>query len=356
MCYYLNLHQGHKVLLINDEESLKKENITIESSTKQYNDLIGKTISLKEKIEKEITEIDKLYDKINKEVIKSFEIKHEKLIKEENDLKERLQNEVTKVKEELEICLSESNRIIKINEKIIKGIKSLEKEEKNMIKTLSYVSKINKTEKEMKSLFQKLMRSLKITFNEKENINSFKIFWSIDNLNLINIDKNKIKYKIELRKKNNNEKFTQIYEGNNTNFSFSNAIINTNYEIRICCFYNDFEGPWSSIQKIKTLNYDPICDSIILEESQRKKEFLKIINEWCQYKKMVLLYRGTRDGTESKIFHDKCDNQGPTICLYKNDKGYIFGGFASISWTNKDRHHSAPESFIFTLIFYYFYY
>ena len=242
-----------------------------------------------------------------------------------------------------------------------------------MLKTLSYVSKINKTEKEMKSLFQKLMRSLKITFNEKENnikydefyfngiqtpkdiefreigINSFKILWKIDNLNLINIDKNKIKYKIELRKEKNNEKFTQIYEGNNTNFSVSNVITNTNYEIRICSFYNDFEGPWSLIQKVKTLNSDPICDSIILEESQRKNEFLKIISEWCQFKKLVLLYRGTRDGTKSNIFHDKCDNQGPTICLYKNDKGYIFGGFASISWTNKDDRHFAQESFIFTL-------
>ena len=46
---------------------------------------------------------------------KSFEIKHEKLIKEENDLRENLQNEVTKVKEKLENFLSESNKLIKIN-------------------------------------------------------------------------------------------------------------------------------------------------------------------------------------------------------------------------------------------------
>ena len=34
-----------------------------------------------------------------------------------------------------------------MSEKIVKGIKSLENEEKNIIKTLSYVSKTNKNQK-----------------------------------------------------------------------------------------------------------------------------------------------------------------------------------------------------------------
>ena len=60
MCHYLNIHQGHKIVLINDEEALKKENITIESSSKEFNKYIEKSINLKDKIEKEITKIDKL--------------------------------------------------------------------------------------------------------------------------------------------------------------------------------------------------------------------------------------------------------------------------------------------------------
>ena len=64
---------------------------------------------------------------------------------------------------------------------------------------------------------------------------------------------------------------------------------------------------------------------------------------------MELLYRGSRDGSTSKDFHDRCDNKGPTICLYKNDKDYIFGGYASISWTSNCGYYSASESFIFTL-------
>ena len=63
-------------------------------------------------------------------------------------MKEKLENEVTKVKEKLEKQLTESNKIIRENERIIKGIKSMEKEDKKMIKILSYVSKINKNKKE----------------------------------------------------------------------------------------------------------------------------------------------------------------------------------------------------------------
>ena len=75
------------------------------------------------------------------------------MIIEEKNLKEKLQNEVTKTKEKLENLLSESNYIIKTNEKLDKGIKILEKEEdKNMVKILSYISKINKNKKEIKQL------------------------------------------------------------------------------------------------------------------------------------------------------------------------------------------------------------
>ena len=84
-------------------------------------------------------------------------------------MKEKLQNEVTKVKEKLENFLSESNNLIKNNERINKGIKSMEKkEDKNIIKNLSYVSKINKNIKENKILFQELMRNLKISFQEEK--------------------------------------------------------------------------------------------------------------------------------------------------------------------------------------------
>ena len=63
-----------------------------------------------------------------------------------------------------------------------------------------------------------------------------------------------------------------------------------------------------------------------------KNDYIKILSEWTNCKKVELIYRGTRDGSQSEKFHELCDNKGPTIVLYKNEKGNIFGGYASISW------------------------
>ena len=52
---------------------------------------------------------------------------------------------------------------------------------------------------------------------------------------------------------------------------------------------------------------------------------------------------------DANNFHIKCNNQGPTISLFKNDKGNIFGGYASIDWTSYGNYKSALDSFIFTL-------
>ena len=101
-CHFKNLHSGHNLLELSNIESIEKENINIESSTEEFDKIIEKTISLKNKIEEEINNINILYEKTMKELTNSFAQKHEKLIKIENNLKEQLQIEITKVKEKLE--------------------------------------------------------------------------------------------------------------------------------------------------------------------------------------------------------------------------------------------------------------
>ncbi len=168
-CYFKNIHSGHKIYEISDEESLKKENITIESSTKEFSEIVENIIKLKNKIENEINNINNLYETTINDLTKSFEEKYEKLKKEENDIREKLQNEVTKVKEKLENTLSLINYQINISEKLNKGIKKFENEEKNLIKTLSYVSKINKNQKEMKLILKESLRSIKFSYKKEEN-------------------------------------------------------------------------------------------------------------------------------------------------------------------------------------------
>ena len=349
---------------------MKKENITIENSNKEFDLNIQKLTNLKNSIANEMSVINNTYEKIDKETTAFFELKREKLKKEEEDLKEKLKNEVTKIKEKLEINFSKVNSLLKTYEKIVKGIQSFEKEEKIIIKNLSYVSRISKNQKEMRAVFQQLMKNLKISFVENENTikyeeyyfngipipkdiefkdietNSFKVLWKIDDFNILNVDKKEIKYKLEIKKDNSKEDFIQIYEGNENSYIVNKNIQkNTNYEIRICSIYKDIYSLWSEIYKIQTKNFD----SIILNEIERGNEFLEKLYEWTGHKKMELLYRGTRDGDGSNIFHNKCDNQGPTIVLCKNEKENIFGGYSSISWTSNSSYYRANGSFIFTL-------
>ena len=203
----------------------------------------------------------------------------------------------------------------------------------------------------MKELFSKLLKNINFIYEEEKNnikyeeyyfngmlpkdikfenisCSGLTISWNIDNLNLTIFNQKLINYKIEIKKEN--EQSVKIYDTNNNKYSINDLTLNTKYEIRICLVYNDLIGEWSEIKKIKTLNKD----SNILLESKRENEFLQKIYEWSGYNKIELIFRGSRDGTTSEVFHNKCDNQGPTITLIKSDLGNIFGGFASISWTN----------------------
>ena len=88
-----------------------------------------------------------------------------------------------------------------------------------------------------------------IEFKEIEST-SFKVFCKIDDINIINIDKNQIKYNIEARKEND-QKFNKIYESKLTNYLVNNLEKNTSYEIRICSIYNEVRGNFSELKKVK---------------------------------------------------------------------------------------------------------
>ena len=370
MCHFKNLHPGHKLIEIADEETLKKENFSIEKEMNNFNKISDKITGLKNRIENEIMVINNMFDKTMNDLKKSYQKKYEALLKEENDLKEDLQNKVTKVKEQLEIYLSEINNNIILNERINKGINKVLKEKQSILQVLSYISKINFSKKNMKNLETELNKSIKFNYEEKKgeinyeevyingivipkniefkNITqkSLNIYWNIDDINSINFDKNKIKYQVEMRKKNENN-FKEIYQGKDTNFFTKDLSFKTIYEFRICSIYNDSKGEYSQIKEVET-KVESINSSILLE-SGKSQEFSKEISEWCECNQFELLFRGTRDGMTANAFHNKCDNQGPTIILIKNDKDHIFGGYAPISWTKDEGNKNAPKSFLFTL-------
>ena len=334
-CFYKNMHQNHKLIELSDNESLKKENINIDSNNQELIDVNEKIVELKNKIESEIEKINSLFDKTMEEVTKSYKRKHEKLLKEENDMKEKLKTEVTKIKEKLETTISGINEEIKIKERINKGIKSIKNEEKNIIKNLSFISKINKTLKNMKNILQNNLKNINFEYIEEKSTIIYKEFFfnlnpikfEVKNLtdssleiSLINDYKNdlskicdNIKYIVELKKEN--EDFQKVYEGNNNYCLIENLIPITNYEIRARIFQNNIFGEWSEVQKIKTKHFD----SLILKESNKESKLYEILKEWIKFKNLELIYRGTRDGMLHDIYHKKCDNKGRTIILMKNE-------------------------------------
>ena len=165
----------------------------------------------------------------------------------------------------------------------------------------------------------------------------------MDDMKMLNVDNKNIKYKMEIKLKNDN--FNLVYEGKKDYCNLYNLKQNSTYDIRICSYYNNINSNWTELYQLDT----ECADSLILNTNRRKREFVNKILQWVGCKSMELLYRGTRDGMTGRNFHNKCDNKGKTICLFLNDKDNIFGGYSSIPWEDDGGSKIAEDCFLFTL-------
>ena len=66
-------------------------------------------------------------------------------------------------------------------------------------------------------------------------------------------------------------------------------------------------------------------------------------------KQFNLIYNITSDGCNSTTFHQKCDNQGPTVTVLYNPQGSIYGGYTALSWDQSGTWGNDPSSFLFRL-------
>ncbi len=97
-----------------------------------------------------------------------------------------------------------------------------------------------------------------------------------------------------------------------------------------------------NIEKIQNL------ESLIIDEPQNI-----LIKEFINPKQIIraeLLYRLSRDGNTIKKFHDLCDNQGPTLVLFKTTNGVKTGGYSPLSWDSSTGGYKNDwDSFVFSL-------
>lgn len=66
----------------------------------------------------------------------------------------------------------------------------------------------------------------------------------------------------------------------------------------------------------------------------------------------MLLYSGSIHGWKYFDFHSRCDNKGPTICLFKVKDGDCIGGFTRASWSSPPypgKHIGQCDSMLFNL-------
>ena len=63
-----------------------------------------------------------------------------------------------------------------------------------------------------------------------------------------------------------------------------------------------------------------------------------------------LLYKLSRDGNTFKRFHELCDNQGPTLVLFKTVDGMKTGGYTPLNWDDKTNAYKNDwDTFVFSL-------
>ena len=83
---------------------------------------------------------------------------------------EKLQNEVTKVKEKMENTLSEVNEQIRLNDRINKITNKLEKDDANLIKIISFISKIKNSMNIMNETIKKPLKNIKFNFLKEKSL------------------------------------------------------------------------------------------------------------------------------------------------------------------------------------------
>lgn len=95
------------------------------------------------------------------------------------------------------------------------------------------------------------------------------------------------------------------------------------------------------------LSFIPRDSTIMLERDHR---FLNnLIDSVNPNPRWHLLFRLGEHGNTATEFHKLCDNQGPTVCLFKTKGGKRFGGFCSLPWKSDGSREVHPDTFTFSL-------
>ncbi|GES97834.1 carbohydrate-binding module family 13 protein [Rhizophagus clarus] len=109
----------------------------------------------------------------------------------------------------------------------------------------------------------------------------------------------------------------------------------------------------SKPRKTKKINLKTIDSKIITYQHAelilKWVNRLEITDELTTSHEFELLFRGSRDGSEPKKFHQFCDGKSHTITVAKvEDSNEILGGYNPIAWNSDCDRNTTKDSFIFS--------
>ena len=275
ICCLLQRHDyKHELNYISEEKSIENKDTLFEESVSNFEPIYERAKNMKQKLEKEIEGIEKMHKDVTGKLIKFFEDEHLNLNIKEKNAKKEIDEKVEEIKDELQNFLKESQDIFLSCENISNSIQAYKQNlGKSNMKTLYYISEINKNNEKVKELFQKPIKNINIIFpnmslfGEKDNPrfiyyylsgmpiakniwiskvdeNAF-IAWNIDELRF---KYKSIKYSVEIKEEENENYTSYIVTEQNMLFKYK---MNTNYEIKIRVI---IDGSYGEYSDIKTFN------------------------------------------------------------------------------------------------------
>ena len=177
---------------------------------------------------------------------------------------------------------------------------------------------------------------------EKNYINIF--------IPLNNIKFNEINFKVDLKENINIVNNKEINELKNVIKEQNNDIINLKNKVNqleilvndLLIFKNDIVGKITF--KINSKIVDSYFNIILI-----KNWINNINNESSKIIKAKLLYKLSKDGDSIDTFHQKCDNNSPTLLLVETTNGRKFGGYTTCVWSVNKGGKKDGKTFLFSL-------
>lgn len=177
---------------------------------------------------------------------------------------------------------------------------------------------------------------------EKNYINIF--------IPLNNIKFNEINFKVDLKENINIVNNKEINELKNVIKEQNNEIINLKNKVNqleilvndLLIFKKDILGKITF--KINSKIVDSYFNIILI-----KNWINNINNESSKIIKAKLLYKLSKDGDSIDTFHQKCDNNSPTLLLVETTNGRKFGGYTTCVWSVNKGGKKDGKTFLFSL-------